>query len=628
MAQFRKVTAARAVLASKSPALFAASSGQPGEAGRIAEMSPREAAVHLGKALNATSAAIERARPKITERDGGIDWREFTPIHQKLWDGMPAQSGLAWQRETRPVESAKDVIGEYHATEFWRTIGLASLGAAAFLFSEIATGGMATFLWAAAGTAGVMQAGFSIQKYEALATAAQTATSKDTQLVTTEQVSEAQAAAVLDTAFAFLDVFMAVKGAVGGVKAAASASRSAAREGLAGLAKLTGEPAAEAVRKAVRELGPQETLRRTAGIPVDDLVKMVGGEATAEGKALGEAAKDAAVVGLPALGPGGDAAITPAARELASKAHPVFEQWAHLTPQSRLDQLLELRNAELRAAGIPVPKGSPHNFDKQGETLVKSWEVWINDKFLGKTISEKDFARLVDTVTHETEHVRDMFGVAQMSINDGKTAEEVAQQLRMRPDVAQAAADVQNGARPGTKLVKGSTREAELREMWSSVWGPGRANRKVTLDGVKDARKVLNDVAARLNTAVKKAGGAEALKRGDPALDALVAEFKEAKAAHNAAFAKYKALAEEVTAFKAGDAAGAAMLEHFDLVREFKVAQTDLTSAAAAWDTSTAVLEKSLDGGSVAAYVAKVDNWNAYAKYMEALDEVRSTESP
>ncbi len=623
MAQFRKVTAARAVIASKSPALFAASSGKPGEAGRIAQMSPREAMVQLGRALNETSAAIERAGPMIA--DGRIDWRDFTPIHQKLWDGMPARSGLAWNSKLAKSVS-KDVIGEYHSTEFWRTMGLASLAAAAFLFSEIATGGMATFLWAAAGTAaGGMQAGFSIQKYEALATAAQTATSKDTQLVTTEQVSEAQAAAVLDTAFAFLDAFMAAKGAVGGAKAAAAASRSAAREGLEGLAKLAPERAAEALRTAVRELGPQETIRRT-GIPVDELVKLAGGEATAEGKALSEAAKDAAVAGPRAMGPGGEGAITPRARELAAKAHSVYEEWARLTPERRLGRLLEPHEAELRAAGIPPPRGIPKTFGHRGETAVMPWEIWISDRFLGKTISETDFAVLVDTIAHESEHAKDMFGVAQMRINDGHSAAQVAQELKMRPDIAKAAEDVQNGSRPGARLAKDSTREAELRGMWESVWGSGSGYRKTTIDALDPLTVELNNVSKRLDTAVKKAGGAEVLKAGDPAVDALVAEYHAADSAYKTAYGKYRALAEEVSAHEAGEAAGAAMRERFELVREFKQAQTDLKNAAAAWETSTNVLAKGFEGGAPASYAAKLDNWNAYAKWSEAMDEVRSTQ--
>ncbi len=278
---------------------------------------------------------------------GQLDWRDLTPIHKQLWDGTPAKSGHPWG-EKLPRSVAKDVIGDYEATQFWLAIGLGTLAAAAFIFSEIATGGMATFLWAAAGTAASgTQAAISIEKYETLSAAASTATSEDTRLVSQEQVDEARVAAVLDTAFAFLDVYGAAKGIGKAVQA------TAARKGLEGLAKASGPEAAQAVQNAVRELGAHETIRRSAPKTVEELVELAGGETSEAGKALRTAAEDATMAPQAARVAGEAAAPTAAARKLAGAAASVFERWSSLSRSDRLRELVKIVNEELAKIGCP-----------------------------------------------------------------------------------------------------------------------------------------------------------------------------------------------------------------------------------------------------------------------------------
>lgn len=85
-------------------------------------------------------------------------------------------------------------------------------------------------------------------------------------------------------------------------------------------------------------------------------------------------------------------------------------------------------------------------------------------------------------------------------------------------------------------------------------------------------------------------------------------------------------LAEEVTAFAAGDAAAAAMTERFALVAEFRAAQAELTSATHAWNASNGAVTAAHQAGAAAPYAAKVDAWNAYTRWREAMDEAMSTE--
>ena len=499
--EFKRTTAARAILASKSPALFAATSGKPDEVGHIASASPQEAATLLGKALNATEEAIKNAGPMIA--DDTINWKEFTPIHQQLWEGAPAKSGLQWNTKLAKSVS-KDVIGEYHTTDFWRKLGLMSVGAAAFLFSEIATGGMATFLWAASVGAGATQAGLSVQNYTALATAAQTATSKDTQLVTTEQVGEAQAAAVLDTAFAFLDLVLAAKGALGGAKAAQAASKVAAREGLEGFAAIavtSPDKAAAALRTAITELGPQEAIRRT-GMKAEDLVKLVGGEKTAEGKLLAEAGKDAAVVrsagaGLASL-PAGVA--TERGRRYAKVAiDRVYSQWAALaTPEARLSAMVDILNPEIASMGAQrVGSAVSTTMTLEGEMAADLWQVHIHPSMLPSTVTEAQFSSVWSLVSHEFEHGIQNFTSAQVraTTNPAITASELAGTLGIPEHVAEQAIQVQKGTRVGVKLVQGTPAWTAAAGFEASLIGAGTP-RNAILDTLWATSHEQKDAAA------------------------------------------------------------------------------------------------------------------------------------
>jgi hypothetical protein len=621
-ANFTRTTAARAVIASRSPALFAIADGRPGAAKDVATMTPQQARITLGRALNETEIGIERAQTLIPE-ENEIEWRNFGPIHEQLWSGMPSQSGVVWSSALAKSVS-KGIIGDFKQTEYYVKLGLSAAAAASLILSVLATAGAATVGWAAA-TAAVSSTGtaaLSVQKYDELAKVAHTGASKDTRLVATEEVDEAQAAAILDTVFAFIDAASLLKAAGTGLRTAEAGARMAAREGLDQLGTLPIKEARDKLRTAIAQLGANETVRRS-GLSIERLIDIAGGEATAEGKLLATAAKDASVAGPRAMGTGSGATVTAAARQLAADALPIYEQWAHLTPNERLARVMELRAADLRAAGVPVPVAVPKSLPHRGETVLKSWEIWIKQAYLDANITEELFAELLDTVTHETEHAMDMFGVAQMRINDGKTAAEVAAELKMRSDVALRAEQVQKGG-SGTKIIAGSAREAELRGMYESVWGAGAGQRTITINALDPLMDDVNKAAADFDAAVKGAGGVDKLPPGDPVREQLAKAKLDAEGKYKAAWGKYRALAEEATAFAAGDAANAAMTERFTLLREFNKANADLKVAAEAWEVSTNAVSAATN--ETERYNATVASWNGYKNWQEAMQEARSTE--
>jgi hypothetical protein len=602
--QWKAVTAGRSVLVSKNPALFAATQGSPGEAGKIAAMTPQEATAKLKEVLGTVKSNIERVRPMLDS--GQLDWRDLTPIHQQLWGGTPAKSGHPWG-EKLPKSVAKDVIGDYESTQFWIALGLGTLAAAAFIFSEIATGGMATFLWAAAGTAASgTQAAISIEKYETLAAAAGTATSEDTRLVSQEQVDEARVAAIMDTAFAFLDAYGAAKGVGKAIQA------TAARKGLENLAK-SGPEAAQAVQTAVRELGAQETIRRAAPRTVDELVELAGGEASEAGKALRTAAADATLAPQMAGVAGHAVAPTAAARKLAGAAHSVFERWASLSRIDRLRELTKIVNEELVKIGCP-PLEPVVRLEKGGGQLTfQQWELAVDANLLEKaTVTEGEFAQLVNAVAHEGEHGKQWFQMAQLQAAKTQDAAALARELSIPQEVAQAAIDVEAGRRPGVKLAA-SGAEAEAKLFFESVYGAGKGDRQKILEELKEATKAeqaaLEAVALRAD-----------LPDGHIAKDMARKQHDMAKARMNEVFPKYMKLPEEIPAHLVGNQASAAMMERFAMLRQLQKAEREMDAAYKVFDEATTKASSLIyhEASKDARYAARIDASNAYNAFERA----------
>ncbi|MFT4165555.1 MAG: hypothetical protein QM650_09970 [Microlunatus sp.] len=208
------------------PAVYAAMRDE--KLGALAGEDPQTVLKVVEKSLQAVLADINATGPKISSDD--LDYRDLVPIHQQLFGGItrgPSQTD--WSTPFGKSIGTK-VLADHQASEFWIALGLGSLAAAAFIVAELATFGSATFFLAAGVGlgAGALQAGRSWEKYFDMATAARATVRDDRSVLSQGQASGALLAAVLDTAFLFLDAYQV--GAKGARAAASAAERAASKE--------------------------------------------------------------------------------------------------------------------------------------------------------------------------------------------------------------------------------------------------------------------------------------------------------------------------------------------------------------------------------------------------------------
>lgn len=263
------------------PAVYAAK--QAGKLGDLAKADPRQAQAIVSATLHGVEANIEKTFPKL--KDDDEFWLKLKPIHDQLVKGMVAgSSGTRW---TDPVQAfvAKQVVKDYETAEFWKDLGLSVLAAAAFLVAELATAGGATFFIAAGIGLGIT--GYQTYKawdeYFTLAPAAKSDMSEETQLVYPGQADAALLGAILQTAFAFLDVGGPLKHWAKAAKAGlvpemamkgAAAAEVMGLEGLArrvGVGEVSHQAAAGIVERAVAEYGVEGAARR-AGLAPHELM--------------------------------------------------------------------------------------------------------------------------------------------------------------------------------------------------------------------------------------------------------------------------------------------------------------------------------------------------------------------
>ncbi len=246
----------------------------------------QEARQVMAEVLQGVLSNILTTRPRLSSDD--LDYRDLTPIHHQMRQGqVAAPSGNNYQSGiSRAVMDL--VLEDHETTEFWISIGLGTLAAAAFLVAEFATLGSATFILATGVglTASATQAGRSWENYEELATAADATVSDEMQLVSQSQADAALMGAVLDTVFLFLDMAApairwardaraAARGTAIIEEAAQAGERAIGLESLAALGAGAGHESRELVARAITNLGVEETIQRS-GKSLDELLAIVG----------------------------------------------------------------------------------------------------------------------------------------------------------------------------------------------------------------------------------------------------------------------------------------------------------------------------------------------------------------
>ena len=288
MAQWKPVSGALVALADEYPAVFVGM--KEGKLGQLSGEDPTDDPVAaMRTSLAAVAAAIAETQGKVGS--GDLDWHKLHPIHRQLMEGE-RKGQLAW---SHPVykEILKEEIGDWQSVQSYQELGIGIAAAVAFIFAEIASGGLATaFLIGGLG----ISAGQTVGKWKdwsELKSAAGSAASSKTALVDEEQVDAALIEAILQTAFSVLDAWQGLKAGAkiyGGLKASRAGAKAASLEGLEavvkGAAKGVTPEATQLVEKAVVEVGVEDTMARMGLKDPAALMKFVPEGSTAASRIL------------------------------------------------------------------------------------------------------------------------------------------------------------------------------------------------------------------------------------------------------------------------------------------------------------------------------------------------------
>jgi hypothetical protein len=303
-----RLQAVIATLAAASPALYAPAAQD--DTARLAEMAAApaaEARQTMAATLRELLANIRATMPKL---GGDLDDRDLAPLHDRLFQGAPGASGTDW---SNPLHQsiAREVVEGHEDAQFWLSLGLGTAAAAAFVVAELATFGGATFF--VAGGAGLAAGGAMAargwEQWEDLSTAANASTSEQGQIVSQAQADAALTSAVIDSAFAFLDLVPALQAvraagtarhgvetaagqgmgalARGGESSGALAARDGAGESIEQITRPSGEVTGDAVAHDAASAGIEQATRQG-----DASGALVARDATGEG--IEEAAEQGA----------------------------------------------------------------------------------------------------------------------------------------------------------------------------------------------------------------------------------------------------------------------------------------------------------------------------------------------
>ena len=269
------------------------------------------------------------------------------------------------------------------------------------------------------------------------------------------------------------------------------------------------------------------------------------------------------------------------ARAAAADFTPLFAEWAGLAPPERQARVEAAINGRLVAEGIP-PITVEVGAKAPGSAAFRfqEWRIHMSEEtFAARTISEEDFAQLVDNAVHEGRHALHHFRGLRAALAEGRYDPSVT-----IPETIVDAARTANKRRPPLRDMSPEAYHEAL-EVYEITHEAGRRRAELGTEAVVDRRAVLDrkdsakavrdflrDEIARLRKEGKESSDefAEAQKN----LHDAELEFQ---AAHN----DYVALPQETDAWRAGSAARAAVLERLKIQDRLTKA-LDAKAAAAA----------------------------------------------
>lgn len=413
------------------------------------QQSPEAARALAATVLNDLLANIAKSTTMLATDK--LAYEELEPIHQQLFAGKKVEGGTVdWSNEyNKGVGEA--LVSKYKSKEFWITLGLGTLTAAAFIFSELASGGLATFAWASIGVGlGATQAVRSWQSWDELTAAAGTAAKSESDLVRKEQAQAALVSAILDTAFVLIDTFGPVaKAGLSAIRAERIASAGAKAAGLEGLAafgrlsvKETGAAEAKLVARAVNEVGIAETIKRT-GKSAEELAQIAGKSDAKMAERISEYAKAVEAAGG-ALSH--QMSLATALRNLEKVAKTEGLAKADSLMNHAIDEFGPWRTVEMAGGWKQVSRTLGKDASSGMRLFERREEVWKDlEKFIQSQATAEDAG---ETLIQRTGTVEDFMNDMDMSTLGAHATENQAKAMQFlasrigcpaTPDALQAA---------------------------------------------------------------------------------------------------------------------------------------------------------------------------------------------
>ncbi len=222
-------------------------------------------------------------------------------------------------------------------------------------------------------------------------------------------------------------------------------------------------------------------------------------------------------------------------------------QWNDMNPTSRGANLVGLANEQLVNAGVFPVDGFLDSSVKgkvAGSFHNATWKIRLNKELFSRTkFRAEDAPHMAATVYHEARHAEQYFRMAQMLAgrNEKATAEEVAAQIEIPPEVAAAAMQ--------SKILPSDPAAAFGQKMFDDRQGQGAAHNRHTLEQVEREMAIYAPLRERYEAAMASKNPEE--------IEAAHAALLQVKQPVMHAWHEYVKLASEADAFSAEHAVDA-----------------------------------------------------------------------
>ena len=247
-----------------------------------------------------------------------------------------------------------------------------------------------------------------------------------------------------------------------------------------------------------------------------------------------------------------------------------------MSPGERLQALIDRIYDPLAPTGLPKPR-SMFKDGQGGQFNPRQWELAVDGNLLHKAYPTLDeFASLAESTRHEMEHALQWFRIARRENRIGGRSEPLsalADRLGIPLERAKAAQQANLRTLPAEDISPGSAADIQAQTHFQSVFDPiAGAQRNVVLSQLRPTVDALIRAEANLKWARANAGPKS------PMMAAAQSEFARALQVHQQIYAAYRALPEEIAAWKAGEELKQAVLER-ETAKSLEQARLDLATA-------------------------------------------------